>query len=227
MSLQFWRSLWIILRKDLQIEMRNKETLATLILFGGVLAFIFAFGFIGDPATNLQVIPGILWAGLLFTGALSIGRTFAREQEDGAFTALALSPAPRAALLAAKVLLNLGLSLGSMMLITPLIALLLHVDLTDHLLPLSTLIFLSASGFALIGTPLAVMAVNARFPEVLLPMIVFPLVAPVLICGVRGCAALLGTSVDQDYWAWAQMILAFDLVSGFGTFFLFDWMVNE
>ena len=227
MSAHFWRCLWVILEKDLRVELRSKETIATLILFGSVLSFIFAFGFIGDPATNLQVTPGVLWVGLLFTGALGIGRTFAREQENSAFTALALSPAPRGSILGAKVLMNFGLSVGSMILITPLTALLLHIDLTPFFWPLSVLIILSAAGFALMGTPLAVMAVNARFPEVLLPMIVFPLISPVLICGVRGCAALFGTSVDSDYWAWAQMILAFDLVSGFGGFFLFDWMVNE
>ena len=67
----------------------------------------------------------------------------------------------------------------------------------------------------------------ARFPEVLLPMVVFPLVTPILICGVRGAAALLGTSVDLDYLSWAQLILAFDLLLGVGSFSLFDWMVSE
>ena len=217
----------VLLHKDLTIELRSKESIATINLFAGILAFIFAFGFIGDPASNLQVIPGILWASLFFIGALGVGRTFAREQEQDVFTALALSPVPRAMILASKVIINLILSLTTMLLMTPLIAILLHIDLTPYWQGLSILIFLSALGFTLTATPLAVMAVNARFPEVLLPMIVFPLVSPVMICGVRGCAALLGTSVDQDYWAWAQMMLAFDLMIGLGAFFLFDWMVNE
>ena len=93
--------------------------------------------------------------------------------------------------------------------------------------PLTIMLGLGAAGFALVGTPLAVMAVSARFPEVLLPMVVFPLISPVLICGVRGSAALLGTSVDMDYLPWAQIILAFDLTLGLGGFFLFEWMVSE
>ena len=223
----FLRCFWTILEKDLRVELRTKETLATVTLFGVVLTFLFAFGFIGDPATNLAVTPGVLWAGLLFSGALSIGRTFAREQENSAFTALALSPTPRSAILAAKVLINISIMLTVMLVITPLLAVLMHIDLYNHIFGLSVLLSLSAIGFALVGTPLAVMAVGARFPEVLLPMVVFPLITPVMICGVRGSAALLGTSVDQDYMAWAQMILAFDLMTGVGAFFLFDWMVSE
>lgn len=223
----FWRCFMAILEKDVKIELRSKETVATVVLFGVVLTFLFAFGFIGDPQTNLAVIPGILWAALLLSGALSIGRTFAREQENSAFTALALSPTPRSAILAAKVIVNIVMILGVMLVITPLIAVLMHVDLSGHVIGLSSLISLSAIGFALVGTPLSVMAVGARFPEVLLPMVVFPLVTPVMICGVRGSAALLGTSVDLNYMAWAQMILAFDIMIGLGAFFLFDWMVSE
>ena len=114
-----------------------------------------------------------------------------------------------------------------MLVITPLLAILMHIDLSANLFALMSLITLSAVGFALVATPLAVMAVGARFPEVLLPMVVFPLVTPVMICGVRGSAALLGTSADLDYMAWTQMILAFDLMIGGGAFFLFDWMVSE
>ena len=223
----FWRCFLAILDKDIKIELRSKETIATVTLFGVVLTFLFAFGFLGDPATNLVVTPGILWVALLFTGSLTIGRTFAWEQENNAFTALALSPTPRSAILSAKVLVNILVMLGVMVTITPILAILMHIDLWPYIGGLSLLLSLSAIGFALVGTPLAVMAVGARFPEVLLPMVVFPLVTPIMICGVRGCAALLGTSVDLDYMAWTKIILAFDLMIGVGGFFLFDWMVNE
>ena len=227
MKVSFWTALWVILEKDARTELRSKETLATVTLFGVVLTFIFAFGFVGDPAKNLSVTPGVLWTALLFTGSLCIGRTFAREQENSAFTALALSPIPRSAILAAKVLINIAVMVMVMTLITPLLAILLHIDLSPNASGLALLLGLSTVGFSLIGTPLAIMAVGARFPEVLLPMVVFPLVTPILICGVRGAAALLGTSVDVNYLSWAQLILAFDMLIGVGSFFLFDWMVSE
>ena len=52
--------------------------------------------------------------------------------------------------------------------------------------------------FSVVATPLAVLAVGARFAEVLLPMVIFPLVTPILIAGVKGTSALMGTTVEDD-----------------------------
>ncbi|MCA9542942.1 MAG: heme exporter protein CcmB [Myxococcales bacterium] len=217
-----------VLLKDLRIELRSKETLATMGLFGLVMTFVLAFGFTADPATNRKVIPGALWTALLFAGVLGVGRTFAREAKDDAFTAMILSPAPRSAILLAKMVVNLLLSLSIVALVTPLFAVILQVDLTGELAGILGLLFLGATGFAVVGTPLAVMAVNARFAEVLLPMVVFPMVTPVLIGGVSGTAVLLGLVFAPDGLApWVQGMVAFDVAFGVGALFLFEKMVTE
>ena len=61
-----------------------------MLLFGVVLTMVFAFAFVTDYETNRMVFPGAIW-GFIFTGVLGVGRTFAREAEDGAFHALMLS----------------------------------------------------------------------------------------------------------------------------------------
>jgi heme exporter protein B len=216
-----------VLIKDLRVELRSKETLATMALFGAVMTFIFAFGFVNDPVTNRKVIPGALWTALLFTGTLGVGRTFAREAQDDAFSAMILSPAHRGAILIAKIIVNVLLSVSVMAMITPLLAIMLRVDLMPEASNIALMLSLGAVGFAVIGTPLAVMAVNARFAEVLLPMVVFPLVSPILISGVKGTSVLLGTTVGDDYWSWIQLMLAFDIAFGLGGVFLFEQMVTE
>ena len=40
-------ALWLLLRKDLRVELRAKDTLFTLALFSAVLAFLFAFSLVG------------------------------------------------------------------------------------------------------------------------------------------------------------------------------------
>ncbi len=217
-----------VLVKDLRAELRSKETLATMGLFGLVMTFILAFGFTADPATNRRVIPGALWIALLFAGTLGVGRTFAREAKDDAFSALILSPAPRSAVLLAKMIVNFCLSLSVMVLVTPLLAIMLRVDLLPSLGPIMLMLALGAGGFAVVGTPLAVMAVNARFAEVLLPMVVFPMVSPVLIGGVKGTSVILGTTFGDDgVGGWIQLMLAFDVAFGVGGLFLFERMVTE
>ncbi len=217
----------MVLAKDLRVELRSKETLATMLLFGLVLTFVFAFGFVNDPKTNLKVIPGALWCALLFTGALGVGRTFAREAKDGAFAALVLSPANRSAILLAKVLGNFVLVSLVMALVTPALAVMLRVDLTPHAGIIAAQLALGVLGFAVVGTPLAVMAVNARFAEVLLPMVVFPLLSPLLIAGVKGTGVLLGVTIGDEPWSWMQFSAAYDLVFGVGGLVLFEKMVTE
>jgi len=217
----------MVLAKDLRVELRSKETLATMLLFGLVLTFVFAFGFVNDPKTNLKVIPGALWCALLFTGALGVGRTFAREAKDGAFAALVLSPANRSAILLAKVLGNFVLVSLVMALVTPALAVMLRVDLTPHAGIIAAQLALGVLGFAVVGTPLAVMAVNARFAEVLLPMVVFPLLSPLLIAGVKGTGVLLGVTIGDEPWSWMQFSAAYVLVFGVGGLVLFEKMVTE
>ena len=51
-----------IVVNDLVAEFRSKQNIVTLVLFGVVLAHIFAFGFANDAITNRRTFPGILWA---------------------------------------------------------------------------------------------------------------------------------------------------------------------
>jgi len=74
---------------------------------------------------------------------------------------------------------------------------------------------------------LAVMAVGARFAEVLLPIVVFPMVTPVLIAGVKGAGVVLGTTFETDPWPWLQFTAAYDLCFGLIGLFLFERMVTE
>lgn len=223
----YLRTVWTVLAKDARTELRSKQTLATMLLFGLVLTFVYAFGFVSDPATNKKVVPGAMWGALLFAGTLGVGRTFAREAEDGAFQALVLSPAERSAILLAKIMVNVALSVVVMAVVVPLLAIILRVDLTPHAGMIALQLLLGAIGFAAVGTPLAVMAVTARFAEVLLPIVVFPMVTPVLIAGVRGTSVVLGTAIEVDPWPWLQFTAAYDLCFGVGGLFLFERMVTE
>ena len=221
------RTIAVLYRKDLRVELRAKDTLVMLGFFALVLVMVFTFGFSLDPATNRRVFPSIVWALLLFAGTLAVGRTFARESRDGAFTALVLSPAPRGGLLLAKTLVNVTLTTLVVALAVPVVAVMMRVDLMPVLLPVAAQLFLGAWGFALVGTPLAVMAVNARFAEVLLPMLVFPLVSPVLIAGVTATGATLGTIAADDPATFVRLMAAFDVVYAVGGYVLFERLLTE
>ncbi|MEE2755804.1 MAG: heme exporter protein CcmB [Myxococcota bacterium] len=221
-----------IVANDLIAEIRSKQNIVTLILFGVVLAHIFAFGFTNDAITNRRIFPGILWACIFFTATLGVGRTFSRETEDGAFTALILSPGDRAGLLVAKILVNFVLMVITIAFVFPLLVMLLDVRLVDPddvsvTWVVCAQLLTGVIGFSVIATPLAVMAVSARFAEVLLPLIIFPMVTPVLIAGVSGTGIALGTVVGDSVLPWLQFTWAFSLIFGVLGVVLFEHMVTE
>ena len=224
---EYLGTFWTVLGNDLRTEWRAKETFLTMLLFGTVLAFVFAFGFTNDPVTNRRILPGALWGALFFTGALGVGRTFAREAEDGAFAALILSPASRSAILLAKMVTNMVLIALVMVLVVPLLAIMLRVDVSAELPMLAALLATGTVGFSVVATPLAVMAVSARFPEVLLPIVVFPMVTPVLIAGVNATGITLGTAIGDTPWPWMQFMWGFAIIFGILGLGLFDRMVTE
>lgn len=225
--LTFWGAVGTVLAKDFRTELRSKQTLVTMLFFGLVLVFVFAFGFVNDAAANRRAYPGALWGALLFTGSLCVGRTFARESEADAFSALMLAPVDRSAVLLAKMIFNALLIILVMALVAPVLAMMLRVDIMSHGGMIAALIALGCAGFSVVGTPMAVLAVNARFAEVLLPMVVFPMVTPVIIAGVKGTGVLLGTTIGNDVSPWIQFLGAYVLCFALAGVFLFDRMVTE
>ena len=226
-GLSYWQACLLLLKKDAVLELRSKQTMMTMLLFGAVLTFMYAIGFETNPGVNRQVFPGVVWGALLFTGALGVGRTFSHESASGAFEALILSAVPRSALLMSKMVVNLCLILLVMSIVVPLFAVMLRVDLSGLEFTLALQILVGTIGFSAVATPLSVIAVGARFPEVLLPVVIFPLVTPVLISGVKGTGVLLGVAIGGSPWSWISFSSAFAVVMLTIGVLLFEKLVTE
>jgi heme exporter protein B len=126
-----------------------------------------------------------------------------------------------------KILVNFMLTGLVMVVVVPIMAVMLHVDLGPHAGIIAGQVALGTLAFAVVGTPLAVVAVNARFAEVLLPMVIFPMVTPVLIAGVKATGIVLGTSIGEGPGPWMSFMAAFVVFFGTMGLFLFDRMVTE
>src|ERR671919_1884422 len=97
---------FLLLRKDLILELRRRESLLTMFFFGTLLLFVFHFSFDLVPDRVSEMAPGLLWLAFLFTGTLGLGQLFGAERENQCLDALLLSPLDRGALFLAKVCFN-------------------------------------------------------------------------------------------------------------------------
>jgi heme exporter protein B len=209
----FFRAAWLVMRKDLRVEMRSREILYTTVFFAVSCVLVFAFGFVRDGRPVDDVAAGILWIAIAFSGTLALGRTFERERLNETLQALMLAPADRPAIYAGKLLGILLLMLAVQVVLVPMVALLFQAPLFSRPLLLIALLVCGTLGFASVGTLFAAMLVRARSRDVLLPVLLYPITIPVIIAGVRGTAALLQPDGGEPIArAWLSMLVFFDVV---------------
>ncbi len=222
-----WHAAWMILRKDLRIELRTGEVVVTTALFATLVAVITSLAFYVNEQTALQVAPGVLWVAVAFAGVLAMGRTWNRERENDAFRGLLLSPAPRAAIYLGKTLGTLAfLAVVESVLLLE-VAVLFNLDLAKLAGPLSGLLVLGTIGFAATGNLFAAMGVRTGARDMVLAVALFPVISPALLCGVVATRELLGGAPAHEIWNWVRILIAFDAAFVTAGLLLFEPLVCD
>jgi heme exporter protein B len=219
---------WALVRKDLTIEARGRETLVPMLAFALAVALLLAFSLPG--ATGLQasvrapgggtvpladVVAGFLWVTILFAGLIGFARTFEIERQDGAIDSLLLVPLDRSGLFLAKALANLaGIALVEGFTL-PLFALLFGIDLGARWGGLLVVVALVDVGFCCLGTLFSSLAAQTRSRELILPVLALPALVPVFIAAVELTSDLFvgGGLDDVTATGWFGVLVAFDIVA--------------
>jgi heme exporter protein CcmB len=207
------RAIWLIVRKDLTVEVRSREIAYTTLFFAVSCVLVFAFSLVREGRAAEGVGAGVLWLAILFAGNLALGRTFERERQAETLRALMLAPAARPAVYLGKLTGILVLLAGTEIVLVPLVALLFEARLLAHPYWLAAVVATGTIGFAAVGTLFAAMLVRARSRDVLLPVLLYPLTVPVVIAGVRATMALAQPDFDAAVVQfWLMLLVAFDVV---------------
>jgi len=211
--MSFLRVVWLVMRKDLIVELRSREILYTTLFFAVSCVLVFAFGFVREGQSMEDVGAGILWIAVAFSGTLALGRAFERERQSETMRALLMAPVDRPALYVAKLIGVMALMAAVEVIVVPLVALLFQAPLFQHLPMLLALLLAGTVGFTAVGTMFGAMLARARSRDVLLPVLLYPITVPVIIAGVRGTSALLQADPDPAVArAWLSLLLSFDVV---------------
>jgi heme exporter protein B len=210
----FARAVWLILRKDLTIEVRSGEIAYTTLFFAVSCILMFAFALVRDGRAPEDGAAGLLWIAIAFSGTLALGRTFERERQAETLRALLMAPAARPAVYVGKLLGIVALLAGVEVVLVPLVTLLFEARaLLNHPFWLAAILAAGTLGFAAVGTLFAAMLIRARTRDVLLPVLLYPVIVPVMIAAVRGTAVLLQPEFDEQVAAfWLALLTTFDVV---------------
>ncbi len=209
----FARAVWLVVRKDLTVEVRSREIAYTTLFFAVSCVLVFSFALVREGRAVSDAAAGILWIAIAFAGTLALGRAFERERQSETLRALLLAPVPRPAIYVGKLLGIVALLVASEIVLVPMVALLFQAPLLAHPFWLAVVVVSGTIGFAAVGTLFAAMLVRARSRDVLLPVLLYPITVPVIIAGVRATAALLEPELDIVIVRfWVALLLCFDVV---------------
>ena len=216
-----------LLWKDLVLELRTREILTAMTVFAMLVAVVFNFAFSPSPQDALRLLPGMLWVTLAFASTLGLSRSFVLERDQRCLEALRLFPFDPGLIYAGKLLSNLLSLLAVEALLLPALAVIAGVPLLGHIGPLAAVMLLGSVGLVAVGTLFSAMSVNTRIREVLLPVLLFPLAAPVLISGVRSTLGILAGRAWVDVLPGVRLLVAFDVIFVVVGYLIFEYVVEE
>lgn len=205
-----WRDALLVGGKDLKVEMRSRVTTTQVAPYAILVLLIFGFAFDQDHNLLSKVTPGLFWVVVLLCALLSVQRSFAVEAADGARDGLRLSGLDPAGVFLGKVG-AVALQLAALEVILGFgVVVLFGTGFADP-----GLLVLSAAaatiGLSAAGVVYGMMAAGLRVRETLLPLLVLPVVAPVILAATQCWMAALGFSAT-DGWRWLILLGAFDAI---------------
>lgn len=215
----------LVLGKDLRLEFRSRVIINQVLPFAVLVLVLFAFALDPDRRLLTQATPGLFWLAVLFSTLLALQRAFGVESADGVTDALRLSGLDPAGiflgkaagiavhLLALEVVLGLGVTL--------------FYGATPHgpVLLVSTCLAATA-GLAAVGTLYGVLSAGMRVRDTLLPLLMLPVVAPVLIAATEAFAAAYDQASGEG-WRWVGLLTIFALLYLAIGIFAFEPLLEE
>lgn len=172
-----------VLRRDLRLALRQGGDILTLALFFVMVAAIVPFAIGPDRPQLARLGPGIVWIAALLAMLLGLDRLFRADAEDGTLGLYRHAAVPLEAVVFAKIVAHWLLSALPLIVASPLLALMLSMDVEAWLGTVGALL-LGTPALTALGTFGAAVTVSLRRGGLIGPVLILPLAIPVLIFGV-------------------------------------------
>ena len=203
--------IWLVTNKDLRIEWRSRVTLSQVVPFALTVLVLFGFALDANRGVLTAATSGLFWLTVLFVTVVAVQRSTAIETSDGARRALLLSGIEPSAVFAGKALAIAVQILGVEVLMVG--GVLVFYGATVESLPLLLATCAVATfGIAASGTLLGALVAGVKARETVLPILLLPVLAPVLIAASRAFDDALGV-LAVDGWAWLGLLAGFGVVN--------------
>ena len=202
----------LIARKDLRLVLSRGAGLVQALLLGLLLIFVFSLSRETGETMSGQGAATIFWLSSAFCQVLSFNMLYGLEEANGSRAGLLLLPTPVQSVLLGKAAAGLCIILTAQFLFLPATTVFLGQSLGDGW-PLALLaLVLTDIGMASLGSLLGALSQGQAARESLLSIVLFPLIIPILLAGIRVCAGGFSEALPEGVESWLGIAVAFDAV---------------
>jgi len=216
-----------IVEKDLLLELKSKEVVVSMLLFSLLVVIVFSFIFEPGAAYKDNLVGGILWMAIIFSGVLGLNKSMLNEITGGNLNALLLAPVDRSAVFFGKVFSNFLFLIIMEIITVPIFMVFYNINIFANSFMSIVVLALGTYGFAVLGTLFSLISVKTKTREIMLPLLLLPLMIPIILAGIQ-CMNIyiLGEDVTESY-KWLKLIGAFDVIFTAVIYAIFDYIVEE
>jgi heme exporter protein B len=205
-----WRDAYLVAGKDLRIEARSRVALWQVVPFAVLVLILLAFAIGPDAAPLRHAAPGIFWIAVLFSTVLSIQRSVAIESGEGTRDGLRLSGIDPAGVFLGKSA-AVGLQLLALQVVLWAGVTFLF-DVRVHVVWLAIAASLLATvGLSCAGVLYGGLSAGLHVRDTLLPLLVLPILAPVLLAGTKVWQAALDGNASSGT-EWLRLLIPFAVI---------------
>jgi heme exporter protein B len=202
-----WRDAALVAGRDLRVEARSRVTLHQVAPFALLVLLLFGFALDPDRGVLERATPGLYWVTVLFSALLALARSAKLEEADGVRDAVRLSALEPAGVFVGKALAVAAQLVALEVLLGAGVVVLYGADPAGLGLLVATCLAATVS-VAATGTLYGALVSGLRVRETLLPLLLLPVLAPVLIGATRAFEAALD-GAPADGWPWCGLLAAF------------------
>lgn len=177
-----------LVARDLRLALREGGAIGTALGFYLIVVALMPLGLGPDLNLLARIASGVLWIALLLAALLSLPRIFEGDYEDGSLEVMAMGSLPLELVVAAKALahwISTGIPLA---LLSPLLGILLNLDLNAYPVLVATMVA-GTPAISFLGSIGAALTLRARRGGLLLALLILPLYVPTLIFGISAISA--------------------------------------
>lgn len=216
----------LIAGKDLRLTMGRGSALVQALLLGLLLIFVFSLSLPPGQRMTPQSAAAVFWLASAFCQVLIFSSLYALEEGNGQRQGLLLAPVPAQSIWLGKALAGLALLLCAQLLFVPATVVFLGQSLSE-LWPLGlAMLIVGDVGIMALGSLLGALSQGQSARESLLSIVLFPLLCPLLLGGIRIASAVFSGLLQEGAADWFGIALAFDAIFSAAALLLFPAVYN-